>query len=62
MTYYRYASIRYDLITKYGEKYQFINNDYKRIVEWVSLYASFKGLTIKKDRETKGANFLFEMD
>ncbi len=57
---YEYSSVRHDLVMKYGEKYYFLNKDYKIIVQWVSRYASFKGITLVKGRKTKGISFTFQ--
>lgn len=61
MIQYEYASVRQNLVIKYGEKYYFLNKDYKVIVDWVSRYASFNGLIFKKGRKTKGISFTFKL-
>lgn len=61
MVQYDYSSVRHDLVMKYGEKYYFLNKDYKIIVDWVSRYASFNGLKFKKGRKTKGVSFTFKL-
>lgn len=59
-TIYIYADIRYELIKLYGEKYHFLENNKKIIVEWVSRYAEFKGYSLVKIRKTHGYEFEFK--
>jgi hypothetical protein len=56
---YNYISIRQKLVNIYGEKYNFLENNKKIIVEWVERYASHKEFNITKDRNGNGATFIF---
>lgn len=54
-----YNNIRLKLISFYGDKYSFLNNDTKRIVDWVSRYAEFKGINLTKyKRNQNGVRFV----
>ena len=54
-----YTSIRENLISNYGEKYYFLEKNYKIIVEWVTRYADHKGYIIQKSRVGVGKAFSF---
>lgn len=56
---YTYTSIRESLIQDYGEKYYFLEKNYKIIVEWVERYANHKEFSIQKGRIGVGKTFLF---
>ncbi|WP_034917827.1 DUF5906 domain-containing protein [Gillisia sp. CAL575] len=56
---YTYASIRESLIQNYGEKYYFLDKNYKIVVEWVERFANHKGFSIQKGRIGTGKTFLF---
>jgi hypothetical protein len=56
---YTYTSIRENLIQNYGEKYYFLEKNYKIIVEWVDRFANHKGYSIQKGRIGVGKTFLF---
>lgn len=56
---YAYSTIRERLIQSYGEKYYFLEKNYKTAVEWVERYAEFKGYNINKGRIGAGTTFSF---
>lgn len=56
---YTYSTIRESLIGSYGEKYYFLEKNYKTVVEWVERYAEFKGYSLQKGRIGVGKTFQF---
>ena len=54
-----YSTIREKLIANYGEKFYFLEKNYKIVVEWVERYAEFKGYSIQKGRIGVGKTFSF---
>ncbi|RKS53915.1 hypothetical protein BC962_2182 [Gillisia mitskevichiae] len=54
-----YQTLRGELISIYGKKYNFLEINKKRIVEWVMRYAEYKEYFLNKKRGKNGMNFTF---
>jgi hypothetical protein len=59
---YSFSEVRAKLVCMYGNKYEFVNKDYKLISRWISMYANYKGFGLETDRKSEGIWFWFEID
>ena len=54
--------LRSKLINCYGDKYNFLNKDTTRLMDWIRLYAEFKGLSLEEGRASYGMWFKFNFN